>query len=140
MPELPDLTVYLEALQQRIVGERLERVQIVSPFVLRTAIPPIQASEQRRVTEVRRLGKRIVIAFEDELFVVLHLMIAGRLRWQKPHEKPPGRITLAVFEFAEGNLVVTEQGIREGVRQALLPLWNSYYFFALYANGNIGAR
>src|SRR5262249_56856284 len=84
MPELPDLTVYLEALQQRIVGECLERVQIVSPFVLRTAVPPIQTAEQRRVIEVRRLGKRLAIGLEGELWLVFPLMIGGRLHLDDP--------------------------------------------------------
>ena len=78
MPELPDLTVYLEALQQRLVGRRLERVLIVSPFLLRTAVPPVQAAEQRRVTELRRLGKRLGVGLEGDLWLVFHLMIAGR--------------------------------------------------------------
>ena len=79
MPELPDLTVYLEALEHRIVGRRLERVQIVSPFVLRTALPPIQAAEQRLLIGVRRIGKRLALALEGDLWLVFHLMIAGRL-------------------------------------------------------------
>ena len=119
MPELPDLTVYLEALQQRIVGERLERVQIVSPFVLRTAVPPIQAAEQRRVTEVRRLGKRLAIGLEGGLWLVFHLMIAGRLHWYDRGTAPPKRAVLARLQFGSGTLTLTEAGTK---RRASLHL------------------
>ena len=112
MPELPDLTVYLEALQQRIVGERLERIQIVSPFVLRTAVPPIQTAEQRRVTEVRRLGKRLAIGLEGELWLVFHLMIAGRLHWYDRGTTPPKRAVLARLQFGSGTLTLTEAGTK----------------------------
>jgi formamidopyrimidine-DNA glycosylase len=119
MPELPDLTVYLEALQQRIAGERLERVQIVSPFVLRTAVPPIQAAEQRRVIEVRRLGKRLAIGLEGELWLVFHLMIAGRLHWYDRGTAPPKRAVLARLQFGSGMLTLTEAGTK---RRASLHL------------------
>ena len=119
MPELPDVVVYVESLERRIVGERLRRVRIVSPFVLRSAVPPIDAAESKRVEGVSRLGKRIVIALETELFLVLHLMIAGRLRWLDGGAKPPGRITLALFEFASGTLAFTEAGTK---RRASLHL------------------
>jgi formamidopyrimidine-DNA glycosylase len=119
MPELPDLTVYLEALQQRLLGERLERVQIVSPFVLRTAVPPIQAAEQRRVTEVRRLGKRLAIGLEGELWLVFHLMIAGRLHWYERGTAPPKRAVLARLQFGNGTLTLTEAGTQ---RRASLHL------------------
>jgi formamidopyrimidine-DNA glycosylase len=119
MPELPDLTLYLEALQQRIVGERLERVQIVSPFVLRTAVPPIQAAEQRRVIEVRRLGKRLAIGLEGELWLVFHLMIAGRLHWYDRGTTPPKRAVLARLQFGSGTLTLTEAGTK---RRASLHL------------------
>src|SRR4051794_38671929 len=112
MPELPDVTIYCEALDARIRGHVLERVAIVNPFVLRTAVPPIAEVEGKKVLGVRRLGKRIVLAFEDELFLVVHLMIAGRLRWIATDAKPPGRITLAVLEFAHGKLVFTEAGTK----------------------------
>jgi formamidopyrimidine-DNA glycosylase len=110
MPELPDVTVYIERSQAKLQGEVLRRLALPSPFVLRTALPPIGTLEGRRVVGVERLGKRIVLAFEDELFLVVHLMIAGRLRWLAPGAKPPGRITLATFAFDAGTLVLTEAG------------------------------
>ncbi len=119
MPELPDLAVYREALEARIVGQPLARIRLTNPFVLRTAVPPIADAEGRRVLEVRRMGKRIVLALDGELFLVLHLMIAGRLRWLAASAKPPARITLAVFEFATGQLVLTEAGTK---RRASLHL------------------
>jgi formamidopyrimidine-DNA glycosylase len=112
MPELPDITVYREALDARIRGLVLEHVRIVNPFVLRTAVPPITDAEGKLVLGVQRLGKRIVIALEDDLYLVLHLMIAGRLRWLGKAAKPPGRITLAIFEFANGKLAFTEAGTK----------------------------
>ncbi len=112
MPELPDVTVYCEALEARIVGHVLVRVRIISPFLLRSAVPPLAAVEGRRVVGVRRIGKRIVIALEDELFLLLHLMIAGRLRWLAEGAKLPGRIALAVFEFDAGRLLLTEAGTK----------------------------
>jgi formamidopyrimidine-DNA glycosylase len=113
VPELPDIAVYVEALARRVRGQRLERVRLMSPFVLRSAVPPIAAVEGRSVTEVRRLGKRIVLALEGSLFVVLHLMVAGRLRWLGPGERLPGRITLAAFDFPGGSLAFTEAGTRK---------------------------
>src|SRR6266498_1446510 len=113
MPELPDVVVYVESLERRIVGERLDRVRLISPFVLRTVVPPLAAAEGRRVDAVRRLGKRIVIALEAELFLVLHLMIAGRLRWLERGKKLPARITLATFEFATGTVAFTEAGTKK---------------------------
>jgi formamidopyrimidine-DNA glycosylase len=112
MPELPDVTVYCEALATRIVGRTLARVDIVHPFLLRTAVPPIAAVEGRRVIGVRRLGKRIAIELEGGLYLVVHLMIAGRLRWLAPDGKAPARITLAVLHFDHGRLVITEAGTR----------------------------
>jgi formamidopyrimidine-DNA glycosylase len=112
MPELPDVETYRHALAVRVIGQKLERTRILNPFVLRTAVPPIGDAAQNRVTEVRRLGKRLVLALENEWFIVLHLMIAGRLRWLLPHAKPPGRITLAIFDFATGSLALTEAGTR----------------------------
>jgi len=113
MPELPDVTVYVEALERRIVGRRLAEIRLNSPFVLRTVAPPLAEAQGRRVIGVRRLGKRIVIALEGELFLVLHLMIAGRLRWLLPGAKPPARITLATFAFDNGVLAFTEAGTRK---------------------------
>ena len=110
MPELPDVVVYLEALEPRILGRRLSGVRLLSPFVLRTVDPPITALCDRRVLTLNRMGKRIVLGFEDELFLVIHLMIAGRLRWGPPGMKAPGRIGLAAFDFDAGTLVLTEAG------------------------------
>jgi formamidopyrimidine-DNA glycosylase len=107
VPELPDVTVYVEAIERRIVGATLNRIRFLSPFVLRTVDPSPADVEGKRVTGVRRIGKRIVIELEDELFIVIHLMIAGRFRW---NVKPPGKIGLAVFEFSTGDLVLTEAG------------------------------
>jgi len=113
MPELPDVAVYVEALERRVVGHRLEEIRLNSPFVLRTVVPPVAEAQGRRVTGVRRLGKRIVIALEGEIFLVLHLMIAGRLRWLARGIRPPARITLATFAFDTGVLAFTEAGTRK---------------------------
>ena len=112
MPELPDITVYIDHLESRLVGQTLERVRLLNPFVLRSVTPPIAAAEGTKVTGVRRLGKRIVIALESDLFLVLHLMIAGRLRWAGKGAKLPGRITLAAFDFPSGTLIFTEAGTK----------------------------
>lgn len=119
MPELPDLTVYLDALETRVLGRTLQGVRLFNPFVLRTALPPIADAAGRRVSGLRRLGKRIVLELDGDLYLVLHLMIAGRLRWLAPGAKPPGRITLAAFDFAEGSLAFTEAGTQ---RRASLHL------------------
>src|SRR5919204_1279840 len=108
VPELPDLTVYAEALQRRIVGQPLERVRLASPFLLRTADPPIQTVNGKRVLDVRRFGKRLAIELEDELVLVLHLMIAGRLHWKDPRVAIPGKVGLAAFDFPNGSLVLVE--------------------------------
>jgi formamidopyrimidine-DNA glycosylase len=108
VPEYPDIVAYLEALRPRIVDQRLERVRVSSPFLLRTVEPPIRAAEGRVVHDLRRLGKRIVFELEGELYLVLHLMIAGRLRWRPPGAKSPGRIGLAALDFAPGTLLLTE--------------------------------
>ncbi len=110
MPELPDIEVYLSALRPRVVGETLEGVRLKSPFLLRSVEPPIVEASGRRVTEVRRLGKRIVFGLDGGLFLVLHLMIAGRLQWRPRGAKPPGRRGLAAFDFSSGTLVLTEAG------------------------------
>jgi formamidopyrimidine-DNA glycosylase len=112
MPELPDVTVYIEALAARILGERLERVRLASPFVLRTVAPPLAALNGRRVVGLRRLGKRIVIALEGDLFVVIHLMIAGRLHWRPAGGKLGGKRAVAAFDFSAGTLVMTEAGTK----------------------------
>ncbi len=119
MPELPDVTVYVERLRERVQGRVLQRVRVMNPFLLRTAVPPISAAEGRTVQAVERLGKRIVLVLEGELFLVVHLMIAGRLRWLAPGARPPGRIALATFEFDSGQLVLTEAGTK---RRASLHL------------------
>ena len=112
MPELPDVVVYCEALSDRVRGQPLERVRALNPFVLRTVDPPVSTLEKRRVLDVRRMGKRIVLALENDLFLVIHLMVAGRLRWLADDKKPPGRITLALFEFPGGTLAMTEAGTK----------------------------
>ena len=119
MPELPDVVVYIEALERRVIGQPVERIRVANPFVLRTAVPPIASAEGKRVLGLRRIGKRIVLALEGELFLVLHLMVAGRLRWLASNAKPPGRLTLATFEFPDGQLVFAEAGTK---RRASLHL------------------
>ena len=108
MPELPDIVVYCESLARRIVGARLERVRVASPNLLRTAEPPLESVHGRQVEGVRRVGKRIAIGLEGDRFLVLHLMIAGRLRWRPAGAKVPGKVGLAAFEFSTGTLVLTE--------------------------------
>ena len=110
MPELPDVVVYVERLEARILGRQLLRARVLNPFVLRSVSPALGELEGRRVTGIRRLGKRIVIGFEADHYLVVHLMIAGRFRWLAPGAKPPGKISLAVFEFEHGQLVLTEAG------------------------------
>jgi formamidopyrimidine-DNA glycosylase len=118
MPELPDIVVYLEALDARMRGKVLQRVRILNPFLLRSTTP-LAAAEGKTVTGLRRIGKRIVIGLDGELFLVLHLMVAGRLRWLTSRDKVPGRITQALLEFSDGRLVVTEAGTK---RRASLHL------------------
>ncbi len=108
MPELPDVTVYVERLEAKVEGQQLERIRNKSPFLLRTVEPGLGALHGRRIVGIERLGKRIVFGFEDELFLVLHLMVAGRLRWRKPGAGIPGRMGLAAFDFADGTLLLTE--------------------------------
>lgn len=112
MPELPDITIYVEALRSRIVGQPLQRIRVLKPFVLRSVDPPIRTIEGHPVTEVSRIGKRIVLEFESELFLVIHLMIAGRLLW-KDSELKAGRIGQAVLEFSSGSLTLTEAGSKK---------------------------
>jgi formamidopyrimidine-DNA glycosylase len=119
MPELPDIAVYIEALEQRILGRPLTRVRIAHPFLLRTADPPVSAAEGKTVRDLRRLGKRIAIGLGDELWLVLHLMIAGRLHWEGPDAKLPGKRGLAAFDFPVGTLILTEAGTK---RRASLHL------------------
>ncbi len=112
MPELPDIALYLHALTPRVVGRRLERVRVASPFVLRTADPPVADLAGREVRDVRRLGKRIVLGFEGDYFAVLHLMIAGRLHWKAAGTAVPRRSGLAAFDFPNGALLLTEAGTK----------------------------
>lgn len=110
MPELPDVTVYVECIEAKLLGRTLERIRIASPFVVRSVDPPIREIEGKAVRGVRRIGKRIAIGFDEDLWVVIHLMIAGRFRWLKPGAKIPGRLGLAAFDFDNGTLVLTEAG------------------------------
>ncbi len=112
MPELPDITVYIEALESRIVGQTLERTRIPKPFLLRSVDPPISAAQGKRVIGLQRMGKRIVVVLEDDLFLVIHLMIAGRLRWVPAGGKVPGKVGLAAFDFTNGTLILTEAGTK----------------------------
>lgn len=113
MPELPDITVYIEALEKRVLGERLAGVRLNSPFLLRSVDPPLAGFAGKSVTGLRRLGKRIVFCLEDDLFLVLHLMIAGRLHWREPGAKISGKQNLAAFDFDDGALVLTEAGSKK---------------------------
>ncbi len=119
MPELPDVTVYVEALRERIVGQTLTRLRLASPFILRTVEPGISEFAGKDVLDVRRVGKRIVLEFEDDLFIVLHLMIAGRLKWLPAGAKIPAKLGLAAFDFSSGTLLLTEAGSK---RRASLHL------------------
>ena len=110
MPELPDVTVYVELILAKTKGHHIERVRIASPFVVRSVDPPIRNIEGTTVRDVRRIGKRIAIGVDDDLWIVIHLMIAGRFRWLKPGAKIPGRLGLAAFDFDNGTLVLTEAG------------------------------
>jgi formamidopyrimidine-DNA glycosylase len=113
MPEYPDIVVYIERLQERITGQALERIRLASPFLLRTVEPSPEQVAGRRVLGLRRIGKRIVMELEQELFLVLHLMIAGRLHWKSRGAKVPGKVGLAAFDFASGTLLLTEAGTKK---------------------------
>ena len=113
MPELPDIVVYIEALEKRIQGSVLEHVRVASPFLLRTAVPPLSSVEGKKIVELRRLGKRICFGLEGDLWLVLHLMIAGRLHWYNERGKAAKGRSLAVFEFSTGGLVLTEAGTQK---------------------------
>ena len=118
MPELPDIELYLHALQSRIVGRRLDQIRLASPFLVRSFDPPIDQANGRKIVALRRLGKRLVWSMEDDLFLVIHLMIAGRFKWategtegsDKPRPKIPGKVGLAAFDFSNGSLLLTEAG------------------------------
>ena len=113
MPELPDIVVYIEALESRLLGEPLEGVRVAGPLLLRTVDPPLEACIGRAVTRFRRLGKRIAFGLEGDLWLVLHLMIAGRLQWRPPGAKHPGKRGLAAFDFPRGTLLLTEAGSKK---------------------------
>jgi formamidopyrimidine-DNA glycosylase len=119
MPELPDVTIYVEAIRERVAGRVLERIRIVNPFLLRSVTPPPEELRGRRTKGVRRIGKRIVLELEDDCFAVIHLMIAGRFRWSDPGAKIPGKLGLAAFDFDSGSLILTEAGSK---RRASLHL------------------
>jgi formamidopyrimidine-DNA glycosylase len=120
MPELPDVALYVEHLERRVRGQRLERVRLASPFLLRTFDPPIEQAQAKPVLAIRRLGKRIVFHLDPDLFLVIHLMIAGRLHWKERGAKPPGRIGLAAFDFDSGTLTLTEAGTKKRASLHLL--------------------
>src|SRR4051812_30001004 len=120
MPELPDISAYITGLESRIVGKPIEHVRLASPFLLRTVEPPLASVEGRKVRELRRIGKRIAIGVETDLWLVLHLMIAGRLHWRDVGAKLAGRNQLAAFDFSNGSLVLTEAGAKR--RASLLVL------------------
>jgi len=134
MPELPDITVYIEALEARIVGQPLERIRIAKPFLLRSFDPPIGTANGKKVVAVRRMGKRIVLELENDLFLVIHLMIAGRLRWQPAGTKVPGKLGLAAFDFPNGTLILTEAGSK---RRASLWLVRGEASLEQFARGGL---
>ena len=113
MPELPDIELYLSALRPRVLGRAIERARVASPFFVRTFDPPVTAFERHVVTALSRVGKRLVFGFDGDLFAVVHLMIAGRLRWREPGAPIPGKVGLAAFDFAHGTLLFTEAGTRK---------------------------
>jgi formamidopyrimidine-DNA glycosylase len=150
VPELPDVTVYVEAIERRVLGQPLERVRVWNPFLVRTARPPLDTVDGKAVVGMRRLGKRIVFCLEDDLFIAVHLMIAGRFHWKAKDWKESGRAVLAIFDFPSGKLVLTEQGskrraalhvlqgeaaLAELDRGGIEPLQSSREQFALVLRG-----
>jgi len=133
VPELPDIVVYIEALEQRVLGHVLQRVRIAGPFLLRTAMPPIDSVQGRKITALRRIGKRIALGFENGMWLVFHLMIAGRLHWKNKAVAPDGRRTLASFEFDSGTLTLTEAGAKK--RASLHLFTNEVAMAAIDAGG-----
>jgi formamidopyrimidine-DNA glycosylase len=133
VPELPDVAAYMSALEPRVVGKRLERVRVASVSLLRTADPPLGSVEGRVVREVRRVGKRIAIGFDDDLWLVIHLMIAGRLQWRPPDARLAGRKDLAAFDFPDGTLVLTEAGTKR--RASLHVLGGQEALYAIDPGG-----
>ncbi|TFH65683.1 MAG: formamidopyrimidine-DNA glycosylase [Gemmatimonadales bacterium] len=134
MPELPDVTLYVEALRAYLVGATVKRFHVLNPFVLRSVEPGPSAWDGRPVIGVERLGKQIVLTGEEDLFLVIHLMIAGRLRWLAPEKKPPRRLSLATLGFAEGTLVLTEAGTR---RRASLHIVRGRGKLAIFDRGGV---
>ena len=134
MPELPDITVYVESIEARIQGQRLEKIRLGNPFILRTFDPPLSAATGKIVEHVERMGKRIVLALEDDLFIVVHLMIAGRFQWKKPNTKLPGRAGHAAFDFAGGTLLLTEAGTK---KRASIHLVNGHAALAAFDRGGL---
>ena len=134
MPELPDVIVYLEALAPRVLSQPLERFRLGNPFIVRTIEPSPSAFEGRRVTALRRMGKRLVFEFEADLFLVLHLMIAGRLRWRERGANIPGRVGLAALDFPDGTLILTEAGAK---RQASIHLLRGSVGLAEFERGGL---
>jgi Formamidopyrimidine-DNA glycosylase len=116
MPELPDVTVYVETIASHVQGRTLEKIRIGNPFIVRSVDPPIYEAEGKTVRSVRRIGKRIAIGLDDDLWIVIHLMIAGRFRWLKPGAKLPGRLGLASFDFENGSLVLRRRELNAGRR------------------------
>ncbi|HEY2092548.1 MAG TPA: DNA-formamidopyrimidine glycosylase family protein [Thermoanaerobaculia bacterium] len=125
MPELPDVTVYIEAIERRIVGHTLLKVRLANPFVLRTVDPSPRDVAGKRVITVRRVGKRIVLGMEDDLFIVIHLMIAGRFRWLPPNAKIPAKLGLAAFDFDDGTLLLTEAGSKRRASIHIVQGWEA---------------
>ncbi|MBM3835322.1 MAG: formamidopyrimidine-DNA glycosylase, partial [Verrucomicrobia bacterium] len=134
MPELPDITMYLEALEKRIVGQALEGVRLASPFLLRTAVPPLQNAHGRTVRLLRRLGKRIAIGFDSDLWLVLHLMIAGRLHWLEPNASIKGKNKLGAFDFSNDTLLLTEVSAK---KRAALHVVNGEPALTLHDPGGL---
>ncbi len=138
MPELSDVTIYVDALRQRVIGDRIARLRIVSPFVLRTFDPPIETVDGQRIIDVSRIGKRIVLELSNDLFLAIHLMIAGRLRWTdgRPVKPPGGKITLAAIDFDSGTLAVTEASTK---KRASLHLVAGRDALSQFSRGGIDA-
>jgi formamidopyrimidine-DNA glycosylase len=134
VPELPDITVYLEAIGERVVGQPLERIRLASPFLLRSVEPTVREVEGHRVAAVRRIGKRVVLVLDDELFVVVHLMIAGRFKWGARGVKVPGKIGLAAFDFPTGTLLLTEASSK---KRASLHLARGAAALAAFERGGL---
>jgi formamidopyrimidine-DNA glycosylase len=134
MPELPDLTVYLDFLQITVVGQVLEKIRVSSPFVVRTADPPLSAAEGKRVLSLRRSGKRLIFVLEDNLFLTIHLMIAGRFRWKERGAAIVGKIGLAAFDFANGTLLLTEASQK---KRAAIHLLRGEEVLADYDRGGL---